>query len=178
MRWPDTGRRWLPPSPNLRTAEAALAYPGTCLLEATNVAEGRGTDAPFLLLGAPWANAEALPAAVPGFALTPVRFTPRPSAAAPSPKHAGVECAGVRVAVTDAAAADPYRLGVELLAALARQQGFAWLRDGAALTWLVGSPRLGERLAAGLSPDAIVAADAADLAAWREARRPALLYPE
>jgi beta-glucosidase-like glycosyl hydrolase/uncharacterized protein YbbC (DUF1343 family) len=176
MRWPETGRRWLPPSPNLRTADAALAYPGTCLLEATNVAEGRGTDAPFLLLGAPWLDLGALPAAAPGFALTPVRFTPRPSAAAPAPKHAGVECAGVRVAVSDAAAADPYRLGVELLAALARQSAFSWLRDGAALTWLVGTPRLGERLAAGMSPGAIVAADAPDIAAWREARKPALLY--
>jgi CubicO group peptidase (beta-lactamase class C family)/uncharacterized protein YbbC (DUF1343 family) len=176
MRWPDTGRRWLPPSPNLRSAEAALAYPGTCLLEATAASEGRGTDAPFLLLGAPWANPAALPAAAPGFALAPARFTPRPSPAAPSPKHAGVECAGVRVTVTDAGAADPYRLGVELLAALVNQPGFAWLRDGEALTWLVGTPRLGERLAAGLSPDAIVAADAADHAAWRAARRPALLY--
>src|SRR6185295_6321901 len=51
MTWADTGRAWVPPSPNLRTAEAALAYPGTCLLEAANVTEGRGTGAPFLLLG-------------------------------------------------------------------------------------------------------------------------------
>ena len=54
MTWADTGRPWPRPSPNLRTAEAALAYPGVALLEATNVSEGRGTDAPFLLLGAPW----------------------------------------------------------------------------------------------------------------------------
>ena len=83
----------------------------------------------------------------------------------------------MRVAVSEAAATDPYRLGVELLAALAKQQGFAWQGNGAALTWLVGTPSLGERFATGLSPDAIVAADAADLAAWREIRRPALLYP-
>ena len=68
MRWPDTGRVWMPPSPNLRSADAALAYPGTCLLEATNASEGRGTDAPFLLLGAPWVDPAALPAAAPGFA--------------------------------------------------------------------------------------------------------------
>lgn len=54
MTWADTGRPWVPPSPNLRSAEAALAYPGTALLEATNVSEGRGTESPFLLLGAPW----------------------------------------------------------------------------------------------------------------------------
>ncbi|MEW6337449.1 MAG: exo-beta-N-acetylmuramidase NamZ domain-containing protein, partial [Acidobacteriota bacterium] len=51
--WRDTGRIWVPPSPNLRSADAALAYPGTCLIEATNVSEGRGTDTPFLLFGAP-----------------------------------------------------------------------------------------------------------------------------
>ena len=54
MPWRDTGRPWIAPSPNLRSAEAALAYPGTCLLEATNVSEGRGTESPFLLIGAPW----------------------------------------------------------------------------------------------------------------------------
>jgi uncharacterized protein YbbC (DUF1343 family) len=57
MLWEDTGRPWLPPSPNLRSAQAALAYPGVCLLEATNVSEGRGTETPFLLLGAPWLKA-------------------------------------------------------------------------------------------------------------------------
>ena len=176
MAWRDTGRRWVPPSPNLRSADAALAYPGACLLEATNVSEGRGTDMPFLTIGAPWLDPAALRLDVPGYRLTPTRFTPRPSAAAPAPKYAGQECTGVRVEVVDAAAADPYRLGVELLAALAAQPGFAWLRAGAALTTLVGTPRLGERLTAGLSPEAIVAADAADLAAWRAARRPALLY--
>ena len=54
MVWADTGRSWVSPSPNLRSAEAALAYPGTALLEATNVSEGRGTATPFLIVGAPW----------------------------------------------------------------------------------------------------------------------------
>ena len=51
MSWADTGRAWVSPSPNLRSAEAALVYPGTALLEGTNASEGRGTDAPFLLIG-------------------------------------------------------------------------------------------------------------------------------
>jgi len=73
MTWHDTGRPWVDPSPNLRSAEAALAYPGTCLLEATNASEGRGTEAPFLLVGAPWMKAEAVAreAATTGFALEP-----------------------------------------------------------------------------------------------------------
>src|SRR5262249_39993816 len=73
MMWRDTRRPWGPPSPTLRTAEAALVYPGTCLLEATNVTEGRGTSAPFLLFGAPWLRTEPLLAGLeaPGLRLEP-----------------------------------------------------------------------------------------------------------
>ncbi len=179
MTWADTGRPWVAPSPNLRSPEAALAYPGTALLEATNVSEGRGTSAPFLIFGAPWVDPARLLAAagdVPGFELTPVAFTPRASEAAPAPKFLDRRCSGLEVGVTDAAAARPYRLGLTLLAALARDADFAWRRDGEALTWLLGTPRVVEDLAAGRAVDEILAADEAGHAAWRAARRPALLY--
>ena len=143
MTWADTGRRWIPPSPNLRSAAAAIAYPGVALLEATNVNEGRGTTAPFLLLGAPWVRPEQIRITVPGFALDSARFTPTASPAAPAPKHRDQPCAGLRVRVTDANAAQPYRLGVELLAGLSRQPGFEWRQEGAALTRLLGTPRVG-----------------------------------
>ena len=72
------------PEPPQRRGGARL--PGTCLLEATNATEGRGTEAPFLLVGAPWMKAEAVAreAATPGFALEPTTFTPEASAAAPT----------------------------------------------------------------------------------------------
>jgi len=175
MTWADTGRPWVPPSPNLRTAEAALAYPGTALLEATNLSEGRGTESPFLLLGAPWLDVSGLPDA-PGFQFEPARFTPRTSPAAPQPKYEGQECQGLRAHVTDPAKAEPYRLGVILLATFSRQPGFAWRDSGDALTRLVGTPRLIEDLRAGKTVEEILAADAADHAAWRRERQPALLY--
>lgn len=182
MTWADTGRPWVPPSPNLRSAEAALAYPGTALLEATNVSEGRGTEAPFLLLGAPWLDPGRTVATVrgltPGFELSPARFTPRASPAALRPKYLGRGCAALAVRVADRAAAEPYRLGVELLAALAREPGFELLRGGEALTRLVGTPRLYRDLSEGRTVEEILAADAADHAAWRAARRAALLYPQ
>ena len=177
MTWADTGRPWVPPSPNLRSAEAALAYPGTALLEATNVSEGRGTEAPFLLLGAPWLDSSTVTISLPGFHLEPVSFTPRSSPAAPHPKYAGQECRGLRLHVTDPAAADPYRLGVTLLAILSRQPGFEWRNNGDALTHLVGTPRLLQDLRAGKTVEEILAADDADHAAWRRDRQPALLYP-
>ncbi len=142
MTWRDTGRAWVPPSPNLRTPEAALAYPGLALLEGTNVSEGRGTDAPFLLFGAPWLDPEGLRLEVPGYRFGPARFTPRSSPAAPRPKYEGVECRGLRIEIDDPRAADPVRLGLSLLSQLSRQSGFEWTRGGEALTWLTGTPRV------------------------------------
>jgi uncharacterized protein YbbC (DUF1343 family) len=179
MTWVDTGREWIPPSPNLRTAEAALAYPGTCLMEATNVTEGRGTEAPFLLLGAPWLEAEALVrrVSVAGFALEPARFTPRSGPAAPKPKHLDRECRGVRVRVTDAAAARPYALGITVLHALRAQPGFGWsgVRPDH-LDWLLGTRSVRIALERGDSVDAILRADEPAIAAFREGRKGALLY--
>jgi uncharacterized protein YbbC (DUF1343 family) len=177
MTWEETGRAWIAPSPNLRTAEAALAYPGVALLEATNVSEGRGTEMPFLLLGAPWMDAAvvASAAATPGFALEATRFTPRASIAAPHPKHEGLDCAGVRVRVRDAAAARPYALGLRLLAALRRQHGFRWASPDH-LDRLLATPGVRGALERGDPPETIAAADAKDIAAWRRERRPSLLY--
>jgi len=178
MSWADTGRPWVNPSPNLRSAEAALAYPGTCLVEATNASEGRGTEAPFLLVGAPWVKAEALAreAATAGFALEPAAFTPRASPAAPQPKLRDEECRGVRVRVTDAAAARPFALGLRLVAALGRQPGFAWVRDGAWLDTLTGTRSVRAALERGDAVEAILDSQAAAIARWRDERRPALLY--
>jgi uncharacterized protein YbbC (DUF1343 family) len=179
MTWADTGRAWVDPSPNLRSAEAALAYPGTALLESTNATEGRGTEAPFLLLGAPWLSPARLIEAVnvPGFALDPARFTPRASEAAPDPKHRDQPCQGVRVRVTDAAAARPYALGVALLHALRRQPEFRWRREGA-LDWLTGTRRLREALERGDTVEQILAADRPGIEAWKRERSASLLYSD
>ena len=179
MTWADTGREWVPPSPNLRTAEAAIAYPGTCLLEATSVTEGRGTEAPFLLIGAPWMDAGALRRRVSaaGFALDEARFTPLAGPAAPRPKHEGVECRGVRVRVTDAARARPYALGIRLLHALRAQKGFGWsgVREDP-LDWLLGTRAVRLALERGDSAEAILKADEPAIAAFRKDRKAALLY--
>ena len=176
MVWADTGRPWVPPSPNLRSAEAALVYPGTALLEATNVSEGRGTAEPFLMIGAPWLDPTAIAVDVPGFELEPAGFIPESSPAAPQPRYLGETCTGFRVHVTAAAGAEPYRLGVSLLISLMQQPGFAWRREGQALTRLVGTDRLWLDLQAGKSLDEILAADEPEQRAWRESRQASLLY--
>ncbi len=182
MTWNDTGRAWVAPSPNLRSAEAALVYPGVALLEATNLSEGRGTDTPFLLLGAPWLSPAtarelaAVLASVAGLTCEPARFTPRASPAAPEPKHAGVECAGLRLRVSDARALSPYALGVRLLHALRRLPGFEWRDGGAALERLMGTRALRLALERGEAPEDILQGDEAGRATWRRARAAALLY--
>jgi len=178
MTWTDTGRPWVAPSPNLRSPEAALAYPGTCLVEATNASEGRGTEAPFLLVGAPWVKPEALAreSATRGFALEPAEFRPAASPAAPKPKLEGAACRGVRVRVTDASAAEPYALGLRLLVALRRHPEFAWVGEGAWLDTLSGTRSVRAALERGDSVESILAAQAPALDRWRREREPSLLY--
>ena len=179
MTWVDTGLPWVNPSPNLRSADACLAYPGTCLLEGTTATEGRGTEDPFLTVGAPWLKAAEMARAVrvPGFGFEPATFTPHASAAAPNPKHLDVLCQGLAIRVVDAQKAEPYRLGVALLVEMKkRHPEFAWLRDGSGFDRLVGTGTLRSAIDRGDSVDAIVAADAAAIGQFRRSRAPSLLY--
>lgn len=176
MLWDDTGRAWPTPSPNLRSAEAALVYPGVCLLEATNVSEGRGSEAPFLLFGAPWLEPVKVALEVKGASFEVARFTPRAGPAAAEPKHRDVECAGFRLRVTDPRALSPYDLGLRLLVALQKQPGFAWLNEGRNLSRLLGTQSVYEALRRGDAPEAIVTAERPAVEEWRRAREPHLLY--
>jgi uncharacterized protein YbbC (DUF1343 family) len=178
MTWADTGRPWVAPSPNLRTAEAALVYPGTCLLEATNVNEGRGTEAPFLMFGAPWLRTEALAGLrTPGLRLEPATFVPAASSSAPEPKHRGERCRGFRVRVEDASAVRPYAFGIALIARLrSTQPDLKWVRDGEWLDTLLGTRRVRRALERGDSVDAVLAADESGVETFMRDRKPILLY--
>lgn len=92
----DCGLPWVPPSPNLPTPESLRAYAATCLLEGTNVSEGRGTTKPFETFGAPWIDGPALARAVDGLGIGGLRA--RPLFFSPSfSKHAGELCEGVQL---------------------------------------------------------------------------------
>lgn len=112
--FPDWGKGWLPPSPNIPNYETALLYPGVCLIEGTNLSEGRGTSAPFATIGAPFVNGQVLCAAfeelkLPGIWSEPIRFTPSAS------KYKGELCSGIRLHVEDAATLRPTNVGIYLL---------------------------------------------------------------
>jgi len=126
----DTGLPWIFPSPNMPTPETALVYPGMCLLEGTNLSEGRGTTRPFEMFGAPWLDsgrlAEALGASqLPGVRFRPVSFVPTWD------KHAGVRCHGVEVVIDDRDAFRPFRTGIACVAAARAQdpRHFRWRTD-------------------------------------------------
>jgi len=107
----ETGLPWVIPSPNMPTPDTALLYPGLCLLEGTNLSEGRGTTRPFELWGAPWLDGAALAEALEAEKLAGVRF--RACAFTPTwDKHARVRCQGVQIHLTDARAVEPVKLGV------------------------------------------------------------------
>lgn len=176
MTFRDSGYPWVSPSPNLRSPEAALVYPGAALLEATNVSEGRGTETPFLRIGAPWLQPDKIRLEVPGYRFKVTSFKPEASSAAPEPKYRDQECHGWEIEVVDARVASPFRLGVTLLQTLSREPGFEWKREGQALEWLLGSGRLLEDLKAGRSPEEILAANQEAISAWRKELQPSLLY--
>ncbi|MCA8977754.1 MAG: DUF1343 domain-containing protein [Planctomycetes bacterium] len=126
--WPDSGRAWVPPSPNLPRFEGALVYPGQVLLEGTRLSEGRGTTTPFEQFGAPFVDPFALIDAVrgrgiDGAVLRVVHFEPT------FQKHAGKACGGLFVHVTEPAVFDSYRTTVTVLRALRElwPDDFEWL---------------------------------------------------
>ena len=129
MAWGDTGLPWVSPSPNMPTLDTALVYPGGCLVEGTNLSEGRGTTRPFELVGAPFLDGAALAAALarrrlPGVWFRPVRFIPT------FQKWRDRPCEGVQVHVTDAGRFSPFATYVALLAEARRLAPgrFRWRR--------------------------------------------------
>lgn len=163
-------------SPNMPTFETALVYPGGCLLEGTNLSEGRGTTRPFELLGAPWLDGEKLARALGALPLA--GFTARPITFRPTfQKHAGAICGGVQVHVTDPVAFRPYAtyLAVSALAHHHHPEDFRFRTERyefidhiPAFDLLTGSSRPREAIAAGAKPmDVVALVDAVD-PAWRE----------
>jgi uncharacterized protein YbbC (DUF1343 family) len=177
-RWFDeTGLEWRPPSPNMPSLESAAHYPGTVLLEGTNLSVGRGTDAAFQQVGAPWLDAEAYAARVraagpPGVRVDAVSFVPD---APQDGKYGGETVHGARLTVTGRAAYDPVRAGTALIVAARAlaPDSFAWTGT---IDRLAGTDSFRAGVDAGLGVERLTAGwDAAD-AAFRSARAPYLLY--
>ena len=173
-------------SPNIPTFETALAYAGTGLFEATVASEGRGTDAPFLLLGHPAVDAAAIArqvmqASLRGLRIETARAKPRviPDVAT-SPRFRGQEIAAVRLSISDASQFQAVETGIHLLAAFSdamRAVGAGGLvTDAKAFDRLAGSSRLRKALETGVDAKRIIASWQAEIAGFSKRRNRYLAY--
>lgn len=166
MYFNETGFPWVPTSPSAPTLEMAILYPGTCLLEGTNLSEGRGTSTPFQTLGAPWVDGfklseELNQMGIPGIRTRPVYFRPSFS------KWTGDICQGVQIHIFEPRDINPVELGVRLLFAVRDlyPDDFRIIPPGPSgkhfLDLLCGGTQLAEALENHDSPDGL-------LNSWRE----------
>ncbi|HZY10514.1 MAG TPA: DUF1343 domain-containing protein, partial [Bacteroidota bacterium] len=152
MWYDETGLPWISPSPNMKTLATATVYPGTCLFEATNISEGRGTPKPFEYIGAPMVVHNPLVTKLnslrlPGVQFKPMEFTPKAdSVSAPNPKFNNKLCRGVFVVVTDRTTFKPVLTGLMMMASMKQmyQKKFQ-IKDGL-LNRLSGDESISELL--------------------------------
>lgn len=181
MDFEDTGLPWVLPSPNMPTLDTVRVYPGGCLLEGTNLSEGRGTTRPFEIWGAPFLDGAALArhVEIDGATLRPLSFTPT------FHKHAGKRCGGVQVHVTDRERFRPYEAHLRMIAAARRLSGdalrwrteaYEFVSDRPAIDLLTGGPEYRALVDCGGDLDAWLGQDRSAGALFAEARREHLLY--
>ena len=179
-----TGLPWVMPSPNIPTLDTAVVYPGTVLFEGTMLSEGRGTTRPFELVGAPSVEAERFARAMNELDLPGVYF--RPAVFEPTfQKHAKHTCGGCQIHVTDRDAFRPVLTGVALIQMFRAMnpQNFAWRQppyeyehEKLPIDILAGADALREQVESGLTAAAIADSWREDEDAFRQLRRPYLLY--
>lgn len=168
-----TGLLWVNPSPNMRSPTEAMIYPGVGLLEATNLATGRGTDTPFERVGAPWIDpvewSEALnELGLAGVRFAPVRFTPSER------QYAGEECCGVYIMVQDWSRFEPVGLGIGMATTLRAMYAEDWEPEG--LLRFVCSRPVYDAILEGRSPGDVRRLWSEGLAAFRARREGFLIY--
>lgn len=184
----ETAVPWVYPSPNMPTLETAILYPGMCLIEGTNLSEGRGTTRPFHLVGAPFFDAKELTrlcragaadADLSGVAFRAATFEPR------FQKFAGQTCNGVEITVTDRHALESFLLGLVVIEAALRAapRDFAWRTETyefvdtpIAIDLLCGSADARVGLESRIRPRELLTGWAEELEAWGERRERCLLY--
>jgi uncharacterized protein YbbC (DUF1343 family) len=182
MWFDDTGWAWVPTSPAMPHLSTATVYPGMCLIEGTNLSEGRGTALPFEALGAPWLDGDALAVALNRLELPGVRF--RPAEFVPSAsKHAGAICRGVQAHVSDRRVFRPVAAGLHLIAACRRQApdrfeflASSWEASPPHFDLLLGVAAVRQALAAGAAVPDLMAGWEDIAAGWEAERQPFLLY--
>lgn len=173
----ETGLAWRNPSPNMKSPEAALLYPGLGILETSNVSVGRGTKRPFQMYGAPWVDARALLVnlarrEIPGLGFAPVSFIPT----AAGHSYKGKKCFGIGVTITDREKLDPVLAGLHLVQAFYETHPDRF-RPNEGFATEVGDKEAWALLTGGLmTPEAVADRWKDDLGRFRRMRERYLLY--
>lgn len=182
MHWRDTRLEWVPPSPNMPHISTVQHYPGACLIEGTNLSEGRGTALPLEIAGAPWINAYDLAKALNQQEWDGVRFRPHTFVPTAS-KYQGETCYGVQVHITDRSAFRPIETWLNIIQVIRQiyPEDFEWLPpikkgDYAHFDRLIGSFAVRPQLHQGVPVAEITQSWAAACQTFAEIRRPYLLY--
>jgi len=169
----NTGIRWTPPSPNLRTLKGSIVYPGLEILQNAGVSVGRGTETPFEEFGAPWIVGADVAGDLNALHLPGLRFSDQPFIPV-SGLYGGRRCGGVGVRVTDRAAVRSVRMGIEIATILKKRYPNDF--DPSKLITLVGNQQTIDMLVNGDSPDAIVNSWTSSLTAFDATRRKYFIY--
>ena len=169
----NTGIKWIPPSPNLRTTKGSILYPGIEILQNAGVSVGRGTETPFEEFGAPWLNGEDVATALNERHLPGLHFAAKPFIPIVG-LYSGQRCSGVAVRITDRASVRSMRTGLEIAAIL--QKLYPKQFDPEKLLTLLGNSDTIQQLQAGASSEKIVASWSSGLAAFDQIRHKYFLY--
>ncbi len=155
MFWEETHLPWIPPSPNMPTPATTIVYPATCFVEATNISEGRGTETPFQIIGAPFVDADRLVSSLsrvklPGVTFHSITFTPKSS------KFSGEECHGVRLEIIDPKLFQPVLTGLHMIQQAQKLYPTEFRVNRQTFNRLIGAADVYDRLVNGESPESIL----------------------
>jgi uncharacterized protein YbbC (DUF1343 family) len=175
--WYDrTGLKFIKPSPNMVSLETAAVYPGLCLLEGTNVSEGRGTPLPFTQFGAAWIDSGHLAAELnrlnlPGIRFRPASFTPVSS------KYKDQQCNGVKIIVTDRDLLEPYFSGILIVNKIYQMYPNEFKWRSSHFDRLCGSSAIREAITNRSSLESLRESWQAELKSFLQIRNRYLMYP-
>lgn len=182
MYYDETGLPWIKPSPNMPFLETALVYPGLCLIEGTNVSEGRGTQNPFLQIGAPYIDQKKLIEKLDSYNLEGIKYNsieytpieiPNMSS---KPKHEGKICNGIELQITDRNNFDALKFGIILIHSIMHLHPDDFEFRKGSIDRLSGSENLRTMLTKGFSPEQIFNTWQNELEEFKLLRKKYLIY--
>lgn len=189
MWYDETGLPWIKPSPNMMNMNTAIIYPGICFIEGTNVSEGRGTQNPFEIIGAPFIDKDKFAKTLNNFKLKgvefePIKFTPKDILKVTvDPKYDSLECNGVFIHVKDRTNYQAVKTGLYVLYALKKlyPNDFKWRSPSRStskyfIDLLAGTPDVRVMLDEGKKPEDIMKKWEKELNIYKKIRKKYILY--